>query len=131
MPNVDVVAFLSLIVALSAYIATIRLRVFDRIRELRNEMEDDMHMTQQKESRSKLRINSLKGFAKALTLVDAPLVVSAVLLFFHGFWNMTLGLYITSGLPTWLLPASIYCFMFSGVLMVVYHICAWKKSFCG
>jgi len=33
MPTADVIAFLSLIVALSAYIATIRLRLIDRIKE--------------------------------------------------------------------------------------------------
>ena len=113
MPTADVIAFLSLIVALSAYIATIRLRLIDRI----------------KETTDTTKKNNLKLISFWLTLADAPLIVSGVLLFLHAFWDETLGLWFTSpGAPAWLLAWSVGFFTFGGLALVAHHIAAWWKS---
>jgi len=66
MPSADIISFLSLIVALSAYIAVIRLRIIDRIG-------DPAYATKKA---------AYKWAAKTLTLADAPLIISGALLFF-------------------------------------------------
>ena len=113
MPTADVIAFLALIVALSAYIATIRLRLIDKIRE-----------TTDTDRKSELKLISFW-----LTFADAPLIISGVLLFFHSFWDLTIGLWFaTPGAPKWLLPWSIGFFAFGGAVLVVHHAVAWWKS---
>ncbi|MCP9468614.1 MAG: hypothetical protein NNA31_01300 [Nitrospira sp.] len=83
LPTADVIALLSLIVALSAYVATmIRLRLIDRIKNARDEEK-----------------KKLKKISFWLTFADAPLVVSGVLLFFYAFWNNTLGLWFSCAEP--------------------------------
>lgn len=113
LPTSDAIALLTLIVALSAYVATIRLWLIDRIKKARDEEEK----------------KKLKTTSRLLTLADAPLVVSGVLLFFHGFWNNTLGLWFSCAEPpNWMLSWSIGLLTFALVVLVVHHIGAWWKS---
>lgn len=118
MATTDIIAFLSLIVALSAYIATIRLRLIDKMK--------DATVAGDTATR-----NKLGNFALSLTFADAPLIVSATLLFFHGFWDATLGQVVPGPAPKWLLPWSIYLFAFAGVVLILHHIAAWFKSVFG
>jgi hypothetical protein len=112
MATADIIAFLSLIIALSAYIATIRLRLIDLIKDPQNAAKKPRYKT----------------ISKTLTLADAPLIISAAFLFFHGFWDSTLGKIIEGGVPCWLLPWSIYLFTFAGLVLIVHHIGAWWSS---
>jgi hypothetical protein len=106
MPTTEVIALLSLILALSAYVATMRLRLIDQI----------------KADSDPKRKNKLKRVSRCLTLADAPLIVSGVLLFFHGFWDNTLGLWISDPeAPGWMLPWSICVFTFAIVVLVGHH----------
>jgi hypothetical protein len=113
MPPTDVIAFLSLIVALSAYLATIRLRLIDRIKKA--------------DENQKKRLKLISFW---LTFADAPLIVSGVLLFLHGFWGKTLGSwwFASPTAPGWLLPWSVGLFWFGGLFLVGHHIAAWWKS---
>ncbi|MCP9473425.1 MAG: hypothetical protein NNA30_11885 [Nitrospira sp.] len=112
LPTADVIALLSLIVALSAYVATIRLRLIDRIKNAQDEEK-----------------KKLKTTSRLLTLADAPLVVSGLLLFFYAFWNNTLGLwFFCAESPNWMLSWSIGLLTFALVVLVAHHMGAWWKS---
>ncbi|HEY0963587.1 MAG TPA: hypothetical protein VGE69_14645 [Pseudomonadales bacterium] len=117
MPTTDLIAFLSLIVGLSAYLATIRIRIIDKIEECGDD-------TAQKARKDKLHVISI-----GLTLADAPLVVSGLLLFFHGFWEATVGLLVDSpAAPPWVLTWAIWLFSFSIIVLAIHHAIAWAKS---
>lgn len=113
MPTTDVIAFLGLIIALSAYVASVRLWMIDR-------------MTRQNDGGKK----RTKLILKLLTLADAPLIVSGLLLFTYAFWDHTLKLWLglTGSAPEWLLSWSIGVFTFALISLMGHHIAAWRKS---
>jgi hypothetical protein len=115
-PNVDVIAFLSLIVALSAYVATIRLRIIDK-KSLTND------------PRTK---KSLSRYACWLILADAALIAAGVMVFFHGFWQLTLEpCFPGQKAPEWLIIWSVRCFAFACLILIIMHISTWRRSIKG
>jgi hypothetical protein len=113
MPTADLIAFLGLIVGLSAYVATMRLRLIDQIKSATDDA----------------RKRNLKNFSLALTLADAPLVVSGILLFFHGFWDRTFGKWAGDPQPPdWMLTASVWLFTVAILNLAIHHSFAWWKS---
>ncbi|MGV3590069.1 MAG: hypothetical protein ACO1PZ_00170 [Gammaproteobacteria bacterium] len=117
MPTTDLIAFLSLIVGLSAYLATIRVRIIDKIGECGTD------------TAQQARKKKLHDLSVWLTLADAPLVIAGLLLFFHGFWAATVGLVIDRpAAPSWFLPVAIWLFTLSIVVLAIHHAYAWKKS---
>src|SRR5262245_60052554 len=107
-PKADVIAFLALIVAMSAYLAVIRLRLIDTIAKT-----DPLDVAR------KRKLKELSGW---LTFADLPLIVSAVAFFFYGFWDFTVGLIVGGAAPPELLVFSIVLFAIAGVVMIAHHL---------
>lgn len=107
--NIDTIAFLSLIIALSAYVATIRLRLIDK-------------MSSDTGNKSKYIC-----MARVLTLSDAPLVISGIFLFIYGFWSF----FSCSSPPEWVKNWSVYLFTFALFTLSLHHAWAWKRSWFG
>lgn len=105
MQRADLLTLLAIIIALSAYLATVRLFAIDRLTQLAGDLQ----------KRKKVHRN-----LRLLFVADAPMTVSAVFL----------GIYILySNAPSCFLPTSIYLFTFAGLMLLIYHIYAWIKSF--
>lgn len=105
---------LALIIALSAYLATIRLIAIDK-------------MSPPRENEPPLSADRKKKIKQSLfwlTLADAPLVIAGLLLGLHLFFP---NLFNRSA-PDWMLTAAIWLFTVAGVLLVIYHFGAWYRS---
>ncbi len=112
-PNVDVIAFLSLIVALSAYVSTIRLRIIDK----------------KTETQDKAVKKSLSKYAFWLIPADLALLASGIMVFFHGFWAFTIEPFSPgTPAPEWLLHWSVRCFAAGCLILILLHISTWKRS---
>ncbi len=96
MPADDVFAFLVLIVALSAYVAVIRLRIADRL------------------SDSKAHRAKLNRFVSLSTLADVPMIAAGALLGVSAFWGSLYG----GTPPQSVRTGSICLFVFSGVALI-------------
>ena len=105
----DSLTLFAIIIALSAYLATLRWLTIVRIgKSVDNE---DKQI--------------LKKSLQLITLPDVPLVISAVLLFAHIFWIYLLGTAAPDFLFTW----SVYLFAISFLTLIAYHIIEWYKTF--
>lgn len=102
----DLFAFLAILIALSAYLATVRLFAIDRMQ--------DQDAEKKRAIRVKLRL---------LVIPDAPMTCAAV----------CVGLYtlFPRWSPKWFLPAGIGLFSFAGFALLIFHVIAWYKTFFG
>jgi hypothetical protein len=110
MEQINRLDLLTLVVALSVYIATIRLVVIGRLL-------GEEKLEERRKARYKLFL---------LTLVpgDALLVVSGFLLFLDIFWADLFG----GTAPGWFETTSVWTFFIAGGLLVVHHLVAWVRS---
>lgn len=114
MPNVNVIAYLSLIVAMSAYISSIRLRIIDK----------------KKESTSSGEKKSLSRYAACLIRPDLALILSGYLVFLHGFWHLAIDPWWPgSTAPDEFLQWSVWLFAFAGICLTILHVSTWRRSF--
>lgn len=105
---------LALIIALSAYLATIRLIAIDK-------------MSPPKGNEPPLKPERKKKIKQSLfwlTLADAPLVIAGLLLGLHLFFPTIFD----RSAPDWMLTWAIRLFTVAGVLLVIYHLRAWYRS---
>lgn len=109
---------LTLIVALSVYIATIRFVALGRLSELRTKAEDQATDTNTKTALNKRR-SDLRGFLLLLIPADAPLVVAGVFLTWH-----LLG----SSAPAWARSSVPMLFGSAIVVLAIHHLVAWGIS---
>jgi hypothetical protein len=113
----DLLTLLTIIIALSAYLATIRLLVISRLSQASEPIQSPP------ESTPELR-NKLKRFLLLLALADAPLVTSGLLLGLHIFWqDLT-----RADTPPWFLPTAIVLFGIAGLILYIYHLIEWVRS---
>jgi hypothetical protein len=118
----DKLTLLTLIVALSAYLASVRLVAIGRLVDLKGRVSTDFfdkRLNTPANADVERRSNDIKVGLKLLTLADAPMIVSGLLL----------GLHIFYGLPDASLRWSIYFFTFGGLALVGLHAHAWKRTF--
>ena len=109
MANLDPIALLSLIIALSAYVGGVRLAVLGRIAAI--PPPSNRH--------------GLKSFLKWLVPADATLATSALLLLLKVFWGDLFG----GSAPSWFDPTIIWTFFVGVIVLVCHHIVSWYKSF--
>lgn len=101
MATSDLLALLAIVIALSAYLATIRLFAIETIRE--------------KDAEGRRRIHR---DLRKLLLADIPMTMSAISLGIHAlFW-----------VSDWFLWAGVLLFVLAGSVLFVFHMIAWKKS---
>ena len=101
----DKLNLLSLIVALSAYLAALRFYAIQRL------------------ATKPTNAQSLKAFLFLLVFADAPLVVAGVLLSLQLFWEPFCTLSASSS--SWWVAL---LFLIAVMVMSVYHLAAWYKS---
>jgi hypothetical protein len=101
---------LTIVIALSAYLATIRLLAIQRLNN---------------SSISQDRKNELKGLLRLIAIADIPLITSVILLCVYLFWQDFTGVEPS----VYLAKTAIGCFLISITLLGVYHFGEWKKSF--
>jgi hypothetical protein len=101
MATSDLLALLAIVIALSAYLATIRLFAIETIRK--------------KDADGRRRIHR---DLRKLLLADIPMTMSAVFLGVHAlFW-----------VPDWVLWVGLSLFVVAGSVLFVFHIFAWIRS---
>src|SRR5687768_5249751 len=110
MDRVDPLGLLTLIVALSVYIAAIRLVVIGRLT-------GDPPVEEPRKSRYKL-------FLVSLVPGDALLVAAGFFLFLDIFAADLFG----GTAPGWFDRVAIWAFFLSGALLVIHHVVAWVRS---
>ena len=111
MPIADQLTTLTVLIALSAYLGTIRLLAIDRLRSANSS-----------EPKSPSKEKSIKGKLMWLTLADIPLTVASLLLAINIF-----GGYLTET-PSTLYIWSIWLCAVAGVVLFISHLFAWIKS---
>ncbi len=104
-PDSNTLGLLSLIIGLSAYIATVRLWLIEQLR-------------QSKKDSDKAREGKIRRAASWLIWTDASLAVSGVLLFRYGF----------IGGPEWQKDRALEVFTFAIITLVVHHFIACLRS---
>src|ERR1700733_16156237 len=98
MATSDLLALLAIVIALSAYLATIRLFAIETIRE--------------KDAEGRRRIHR---DLRKLLLADIPMTMSAISLGIHAlFW-----------VSDWFLWAGVLLFVLAGSVLFVFHMIAW------
>ena len=102
MQTADLLGLLAIVIALSAYLAAVRLFAIGAIKEASND--------------EKRKIKTKLGW---LVLADAPMTVSAVLLGLYTLW---------APMPHWMLLTGIALFTFAGLMLLFFHTIAWMKS---
>lgn len=101
----ECLTLLALIMALSAYIGSVRARMLDRARQHPSEKGDYIRA------------------AAALMWVDVPLVASGFLLLSYVMVWQLLGIRFDG-----VLSLALLAFSFAAVVMAVFHACEWCKS---
>ena len=110
----DLLSFMTIVIGLSAYIATLRWMIIDKIKVVQAAGET------QKEA-------DLRSRSFWLSLIDVFLVMSAILLVVNIFWFELWGVE-----PCQLIQkGAILAFIVAFALLIVQHALAWKKSFFG
>jgi hypothetical protein len=115
--------FLTLIVALSAYLGTVRLFGLERLRELSDELwrlkdgnqKETVTRLEQKQRRTKV-------YLALLLFADVPMTISAALLavYIFGLFNYPA--------PSWPLRWSIYLFTAAGLALFCAHLYGWIRT---
>lgn len=101
----ECLTLLALIMALSAYIGSVRARMLDRAKQYPAEKSDYIRA------------------AAGLMLIDVPLVLSGLLLLLHVLmWQLV------DFRADGVLIAALSVFALSAVVMAVFHACEWCKS---
>jgi len=109
MQTADLLAFLAIVIALSAYIATIRLFMIDKMRERSGD------------ERAKIRFKM-----KILLLADVPMTVSACSLGIYTLFNTSAPWF------PWFMKIGICGFVIGGLALIGLHAYNWwKTSFSG
>jgi len=101
--------FFAIMIALSAYVATLRWIIITRIRK----------------SGKKVEKEKLKKSLRPIAYADIPLVISALLLFVHIFLINLIGITAPDFVFTW----SVWLFTISFLALIVSHIKEWRKTF--
>lgn len=118
----DKLTLLTLIVALSAYLASVRLAAIGRLSALSRELSKDIYGTPLVTDSNKAisrRKDDIGRSLKWLTLSDAPMIASGFLL----------GLHIFYAAGERALMWSVYLFTFGGIVLMLLHGLAWVKTF--
>jgi hypothetical protein len=109
MDRVNHLDLLTLVIALSAYLATIRLVVISRLAA----------------EPPPRNAAALKTFLRTLIPADLPLVLAGVFLFLLIFWDDLFG----GAAPGWFEPAVVWAFFVAVLVLVAHHAVAWVRSF--
>ena len=107
--------FFTILVALSAYLASVRLVAIARLGEL-NDPETDK--PEVRAERIRAQRAKIKRNLRWLTVADIPMVLAALLLGLHVFYFW----------PAWTLHGSFYLFTFAGLALLASHGFAWWRS---
>jgi uncharacterized membrane protein (DUF106 family) len=129
MKPADLLTLLAIIIALSAYLATVRLFALDRLTKLKEGLENisnqlDENLEEREVGnlgKTKTRLEERITIHLKLCLLlfaDVPMTVSAVLL----------GIYILYGKPACFLRTSVILFTIAGLVLLFNHVYAWIKS---
>lgn len=116
MANINQLDLLILIIALSAYVASIRLAVIQRLAV----------------TPAPTNAESLRSYLKWLLPGDIPLVVSAVVLSLNIFWQeLVVGPFanvLGAHPPSWFSPLVVWLFVFAVLVLSLHHVAAWVRS---
>lgn len=107
-PGADEFTLLAIIVALSAYLATVRHFLLERIAA-----------SDEGESGRAPGRERIKRRLKILVIGDLPITASAVLVGLHSLYS----------LPEGFLRVGIWCFTIGGLSLLVMHVASWKVTF--
>ena len=112
-PGADEFTLLAIIVALSAYLATVRHFLLERIAASDEGESGRTPATARGRERVKQRL-------KILVIGDLPITAAAVLVGLHSLY---------SWLPEGFLRVGIWCFTFGGLALLLMHAASWKVTF--
>mgnify|MGYP006275207533 FL=1 len=128
LPSGELLAYLSLVVALSAYLSAVRLWLISRAADA-NRRIDAAAKAGESTDDDERRKRTHKRSAALLAWADAPLIFAGVLAFLHGFWPLTLAMWLhCPDPPAWLLPTSAGGFTFAAVVLIALHFPLWARS---
>ena len=99
----EMLAFLGLVVALSAYLAAVGVYLREQLAKPSSGPKDD------------IRRITIKTRLSLLTIADMPMITAALLL----------GLHLFFGFPEWFVPGSVVLVGFSAVSLVLFHATEW------
>jgi hypothetical protein len=120
----DKLTLLTLIVALSAYLATVRLMAIARMSELKTDLARDIYgkpLGTYENDTAQRRVADIQRDLVFLTFGDAPMIGAGFLL----------GLHIFYGAGETALRLSIALFTIGGVVLMLLHAAAWVRTVAG
>jgi hypothetical protein len=111
-PGADEFTLLAIIVALSAYLATVRHFLLERIAA--SDEGESGRTTVEPQGRKRIKKRLL-----VLVIGDAPITAAAVLVGLHSLYSSP---------PQWFLRVGIRCFTIGGLFLLVMHIASWLET---
>ena len=120
MDTSGLITLLAITIALSAYLASIRLALITKISDLdkqnSNNKEDNIKKEEEKAT--------IKMKLYYLAWADIPLVIGSVILFIYIFWD---DLFVW-GKPSWLFTVCIYIIFMGVIILAGSHFATWRKT---
>ena len=114
MDDSNLYTLLAITIALSAYLASIRLYAINKI--------NNLPANSRRESiKRKIKENLFYIF-----LIDMPLVIGSFFIYLHLFWHHLFNI----GKPTWFFTIGIWLITGAILLMILAHIGSWLKTVC-
>jgi len=133
-----ILAIFAIAITLSAYLSAIRMVAIQKIDDLSGDDPKETDPAVKAAAKAKARKQKWKLTKKLgwLTLADAPMVTSAFLLGLYLLWNIlgfkTICYQLFRADPhAWLLTIGLWLFLIAGTVMLLMHVVAWVKTFCG
>jgi hypothetical protein len=112
---------LTITIALSAYLATVRMFILQRLVAL-----PEVELLDATESKKvKARKQELKKLLRLIAIADIPLILTVLLVCSYAFWPDLTGI----AASIYVAKAAIVCFLVGIAILATYHIGEWKKSF--